>query len=150
VTDDPEKIRKAKERAARREKRKLEKLQRELSEKGELTDWEAEFSESVSERLDKYGAAFRDREKGRATDVLSYEQKKIVSALRKKAKGKTKSGFRSKSGFKSKKQFTPRVRNIEDDFPKEPAEPYIPEYKPDNPSKPKRPFLRLVKNEEEE
>ena len=51
-----EKHRKARERSARNAQRKLERLRRQLGEAGELSDWEDEFSESVTERLDKYGA----------------------------------------------------------------------------------------------
>lgn len=153
---------KAKARAARNAQRKLERLRKTLMDKGELTEWEDEFSESVSERLDKFGSAFADPEKGRRSDALSFAQKKVVSALNKKAKGEMKkSGFKSKGGFKSKsKGFTPRVRHIEEDMPPEPeisetkpAEPYIPEYtpeRPNTPKTPKRPFLRIVKNEDEE
>lgn len=142
-----EKDEKAKIRSARNAQRKLERLRRTLKEKGELTEWEEEFSDSVTERLDKFGSAFADPEKGRRSDALSFAQKKIVSALNKKAKGESKnSGFKSKGGFKSKnKGFTPRVRNLEDDMPEEadPPEAYIPEYTPE---RPKRPFLRIVKD----
>ncbi len=158
-----EKDDKAKARAARNAQRKLERLRRTLKEKGELTDWEDEFSESVTERLEKFGSAFADPEKGRRSDALSFAQKKVVSALNKKAKdgkaqkdGKPRSSFKSKGGFKSKKPFTPRVRQIDDDIPSdEPdqthTETYIPEYRPDTPGPktPKRPFLRIVKNEDE-
>lgn len=142
---------KAKARAARNAQRKIERLRNKLKETGELTDWEDEFSGSVTERLEKFGSAFADPEKGRSSDALSFAQKKVVSALNKKAKGDTsKPGFKNKGGFKSKskKGFTPRVRQIEDDMPddKEPPEPYIPEYTPE--PKPKRPFLRIVKDED--
>lgn len=86
MKDPADKIRKARERAARRERRKLERLQHKLAEQGELSDWEAEFSDSVSERLDKYGSAFHDPEKGRMSDALSFAQKKIMADMRKKAR----------------------------------------------------------------
>lgn len=154
---------KAKARAARNAKRKLERLRKKLAETGELTDWEAEFSDSVTDRLDTFGSAFADPEKGRRSDALSFAQKKVVSALNKKAKGeKSGSSFKSKGGFKNKgkTKFTPRVRQIEDDMveptpdPQPPVTrrenytddaPYIPEYtRPKN--MPKRPFLRIVKS----
>lgn len=152
-----EKERKARERSARNAKRKLERLRVKLSETDDLTDWEEEFSESVSERLEKYGSAFQDREKGRPGDALSFAQKRVVAALNKKAKDNRKAakgegaedkpkGFKPRSSFKSKgkKSFTPRVRNLEDDMPPEtPEEVFIPEYKPQS----KKPFLRVVKTD---
>ena len=143
-----EKDEKAKIRSARNAQRKLERLRRTLKEKGELTEWEEEFSDSVTERLDKFGSAFADPEKGRRSDALSFAQKKIVSALNKKAKGeKSGSSFKNKGGFKSKgkAKFTPRVRNIEDDMyeEKEKDDPFIPEYTPEKQT-PKKPFLRIV------
>ncbi len=151
---------KAKERAARNAQRKLERLRKTLKDSGELTEWEDEFSESVTERLEKFGSAFADPEKGRPSDALSFAQKKVVSALNRKVKDRKKAGqvdaddkrskptgFKSKGGFKNKQTFQPRVRQIDDDLPEagEAKDPYIPEYTP--PPKPKRPFLRIVKNE---
>lgn len=154
---------KTRERAARNAKRKLERLHHKLKESGELTEWEDEFSTSVTERLDQFGSAFRDLEKGRPGDALSFAQKRVVASLKKKAKTKKpvdeneddglkpKSSFKRGNGFKSKKpKFTPRVRHIEDDFEPEPAkpQPFIPEYAPEAPKlqKPKKPFLRIVSN----
>ena len=56
--------RKTRERSARNAQRKLERLHRTLKDQGEISEFEDEFSESVSERLDKFGSAFQDREKG--------------------------------------------------------------------------------------
>jgi len=42
----------------------LERLARDLAKKDDLTDWETEFAQGVSERLDKFGSAFADPEKG--------------------------------------------------------------------------------------
>lgn len=84
MTTPYDKVKKARERAARRERRKLERLRLELEQTGELSDWEAEFSESVAERLDEYGAAFHDPEKGKMSEALSYAQKKIMADMRKK------------------------------------------------------------------
>jgi len=85
-----DKERKARERAARNAQRKIDRLRRTLSDAGDLSDWEDEFSESVSERLDKYGSAFHDLEKGRPGDALSFAQKRVVAALNKKAKDQRK------------------------------------------------------------
>jgi len=159
-----EKWAKAKARSARNAQRKLERLKRKLSESGDLSDWEEEFSESVTERLEKFGSAFQDPEKGRPADALSFAQKKVVSALNKKAKdlkakGKempedeaedkkpaARKSFKKKGGFKNKKNYTPRVRQLEEDFeaaeaPPSKDEPFIPELTPDN----HKPFLRLIK-----
>lgn len=124
---------KARERSARNAKRKLERLQAKLKESGELTEWEGEFAESVSQRIDEYGAAFADLQKGRPGDALSFAQKRVVASLNKKVKDarkaarvKTSNGqdaepepprYKRRSSFKSKApKFTPRVRHIEDDF----------------------------------
>lgn len=162
-----EKERNTRERAARNARRKLERLHRTLSEKGEITDFENEFGESVVERLDKFGSAFHDREKGRPGDALSFAQKRVVAAMNKKVKELKKkpaedhdsdadyertadrwknASVKKRSSFKPKKKngFTPRVRNLEEDMPDAiEAEPYIPEYNPE----PKKPFLRIVKND---
>jgi len=148
-----EKEKKARERSARNAKRKLERLRFKLTETDDLTDWEEEFSESVSERLDKYGSAFQDREKGRPGDALSFAQKRVVASLNKKVKNNRKAlkegldnkpkSFNPRSSFKpkGKKSFSPRVRHLEDDMPPEtPEDVFIPEYKP----APKKPFLRIV------
>ena len=134
-----DKERKARERSARNAKRKLERLHKKLEETGNLTDWEDEFAGSVRERLDEFGSAFNDREKGRPGDALSFAQKRVVAALNKKVKdakraaqdkdaegidtqdsgGQSDSRFKPRrNGFKSKKnpKFQPRVRHIEDDF----------------------------------
>ena len=161
-----EKERKTRERAARNARRKLERLHKTLSDKGEITDFENEFGESVVERLDKFGSAFNDLEKGRPGDALSFAQKRVVAAMNKKVKELKKKPVgdddpdadyertaerwkdkapKTRSSFKTKKKkgFTPRVRNLEDDMPTETPEAFIPEYCP----APKKPFLRIVKNE---
>ena len=181
-----EKHRKARERSARNAQRKLERLRRQLGEAGELSDWEDEFSESVTERLDKYGAAFADLQKGRPGDALSFAQKRVIAALNKKAKDKRKAARakamgaddapqddkpkwdkpKKHSSFKSKnkKAYTPRVRQLDEDFdveetcPTVKAEPFIPsfvsrdEVGQDEAKTPKskRPFLRLVKTDPQE
>lgn len=151
-----EKHRKARERAARNAQRKLERLRRSLGEAGELSDWEDEFSESVTERLDKYGSAFQDLQKGRPGDALSFAQKRVVAALNKKAKDqrkakrakaqgeededqkvlKSRNKPKPRSGFKSKNKpkYIPRVRQLDEEFeaenlpPPVGSEPFIPAY----------------------
>ena len=137
---------KARARKARKAKRRLERLKRELSKSGDLTDWEDEFTSSVTQRLTQYDSAFSDLEKGGRGDALSYGQKAIVSQLTKKAKkanetpnlesdpesgpesdsydpdAPQKTTFKPRSSFKSKKsKFTPRVRQLDGSFDDEPA-----------------------------
>ena len=118
-----EKDRKARERAARNARRKLERLHRALSEAGEISDFEDAFGTSVLERLEEFGAAFHDLEKGRPSDALSFAQKSVISAMNKKVKSLKKApdnrpATKPRSSFKPKKspKFTPRVRQIEDDY----------------------------------
>ena len=148
-----EKDKRARARKARNAKRKLARLKDKLSERGELTDWEEEFSDGVTERLTKFDSAFADREKGRSDDALSYAQKRIVSQLSKKLKGeKEAKSFKRGSSFKSKKpKFTPRVRQLDDDFDAEPAPPPSSSPSIDDAAAPPpkgKPFLRVVKNED--
>ena len=149
---------KSRERSASNAKRKIARLKDKLKEMGKLTEWEEEFSESVTERLDEFGSAFADLQKGRPGDALSFAQKRVVASLNKKvkdarkaAKAKAMAGetddeeepskpeYKSRSSFKSKKpKFTPRVRNIEDDFEEEPEthmpvprQPFVPRFATD-------------------
>jgi|GEM_PF-1527338 len=121
---------KARERSARNARRKLERLHRTLKDSGEITDFEDEFSESVTERLDKFGSAFHDRELGRPGDALSAAQKQVVARMKRKvkdakraAKGEDNdspgynSSFKPKrSGWKSKTGYTLNVRQLDEDF----------------------------------
>ena len=170
-----EKERKTRERAARNARRKLERLHKTLTDKGEITDFENEFGESVVERLDKFGSAFHDLEKGRPGDALSFAQKRVVAAMNKKVKElKNKATetddpdadyertadrwkaekAKKRSSFKPKKKngFTPRVRNLEDDMPAEMSSENSKSFNAQSPASdtqdtPKKPFLRLVKTD---
>ena len=86
VQKQRERERKARARSARNAQRKIERLRRELSEAGEISDFEEEFAGSVTERLDKFGAAFANPELGRPGDALSAQQKRVVAAMKRKAK----------------------------------------------------------------
>lgn len=176
--------RKTRERSARNAQRKLERLHRTLKDQGEISEFEDEFAESVSERLDRFGSAFQDREKGRPGDALSFAQKRVVAAMNRKVKDLKKKPLiegevsgegsgnappdeferprfessKPRSSFKSKKpSFTPRVRQLDDDFDavedsrdawrKSPDQKLTPE--PDlEPTRPPvgKPFLRIVSN----
>lgn len=131
-----EKERKSRERAARNAQRKLERLQRTLSDQGEISDFESEFAQSVTERLEQFGSAFRDLEKGRPGDALSFAQKRVVAGMNRKAKDLKRQAsqarfepnpadeerplrkpFAKRSSFKSKRQsYTPRVRQLDETF----------------------------------
>jgi len=137
-----DKMAKARERSARNAKRKIARLHAKLTELGHISEFEDEFGESVLERLEKFGSAFHDLEKGRAGDALSIAQRQVVARMNKKVKdlkarqkagdtdshdpdaeyvrtaGRWKNEDRKKSSFKSKRKpgFTPRVRNIEDEI----------------------------------
>ncbi len=163
-----EKERKARERSARNAARKLERLRRTLEEKGEISEFEAEFSESVSERLDKFGSAFGNPELGRPGDALSSAQKRVVAGMNRKVKDLRKRPkveaegsepeddfeeeisrprydrkARPRSSFKSKKQkWTPRVRQLDEDFENDVTD-AVPEPEPERPPVGK-PFLRVL------
>jgi phosphoglycerate-specific signal transduction histidine kinase len=132
---------KARARRARSAQRKLKKAKQDLEKLGEITDWEEEFVDSVDERIEKYGAAFQDREKGAASEALSNLQKQVLAQMRRKAKDKGKQSPERKprSGFKNKSGFKPRVRNIEDDLIED--EPPIPEKR--------TPTLKVIKGGKE-
>lgn len=60
-----------------------------------LSDWEGEFLVSVEGRVERYGKAFRDPEKGVPGAALSMLQSLKLKEIGGKAKGR-KSGFRRK------------------------------------------------------
>lgn len=70
----------------------------------ELSDWEGEFLGSVESRVETYGRAFRDPEKGAADASLSMLQTVKLKEITAKAKGKEESG-RRKSGLARGKGF---------------------------------------------
>ena len=89
-----------------------------------LSDWEADFIASVQDRLETFGSAFADPEKGDLESPLSRLQEAKLKELEKKAKGEEtrpwmkRSSFKSKgAGFKSKSA-PPRAsgRDINDDL----------------------------------
>jgi hypothetical protein len=66
-----------------------------------LSDWEGEFLGSVEGRLEAYGRAFGDPEKGPLASSLSIRQTVKVKEIATKAKGgkRRKAGFRQRRGF---------------------------------------------------
>ncbi|MBW8734122.1 MAG: hypothetical protein JF571_07435 [Asticcacaulis sp.] len=67
--------------------RLLEKARREAAERGiDLSEWESEFLDSVSERIKTYGRAFADPDKGASGGTLSLRQGVKLKEIRKKAR----------------------------------------------------------------
>lgn len=135
------------ERKKRKALRKIRKAAM-LAEQGlgpPLSDWEKQFLEEVEERIETYGSAFHDSEKGAPDEALSALQHMKLREIDKKARGKAKSGFGSKGGFKRKS--APRVRQLDDDLEEAPPAPKpskpelvrASEVKPPDPAPPKRP-----------
>jgi len=90
-----------------------------------LTDWEKEFVEGVTGRLEKYGSAFRDPGKGRLEEALSARQAQVTRVIDKKSRKVAKGEADAEkpeppkrhSSFKAKPKpgWKPRVRDINDD-----------------------------------
>jgi hypothetical protein len=69
--------------------RALEKARREAAEQGvDLSEWENEFIEGVSERVKTYGRAFADPDKGAMNGTLSMRQGQKLKEIRKKVQAK--------------------------------------------------------------
>jgi len=125
------------ERKKRKALRKLRKAA-ELAEAGlgpPLSDWEREFLEEVEERIEKYGSAFADPNKGDLEEPLSALQARKLKEIDKKARGKGKGGFKRGSGFKSKTPAPKRGRDINEDIEDEvpPPPPSVPAIVPPRP-----------------
>ncbi|WP_300391508.1 hypothetical protein [Henriciella sp.] len=121
------------ERKKRKALRKLRKAA-DLAARGEgppLSDWEKEFLEEVEERIETYGSAFADPEKGSLEDPMSALQTQKLREIDKKARGKG-GGFKQRKppGAKKKPAYTPRVRQIDDDIEAEAPPPPKPERPP--------------------
>ncbi len=84
----PEEMKAKREKArARKSARALKRVQKLAAEIGEdASEWEAEFLESLDARLDKFGAAFRDFEKGTPGEALSRLQQQKLKEIAAKAK----------------------------------------------------------------
>jgi hypothetical protein len=66
-----------------------------------LSDWEGEFLGSVEQRVQAYGRAFADPEKGSMGASLSIRQAVKVKEIAAKAKGERKFGFGQRRGFRA-------------------------------------------------
>lgn len=117
------------ERKKRKALRKLRKAAM-LAEQGlgpPLSDWEQQFLEEVEERIETYGSAFADPEKGGRDEPLSTLQTIKLREIDKKARGKGKSGFKTRKP--TQKDWKPSVRQIheiEDEAPPRPEKPAKP------------------------
>ena len=98
----------AKEAAKRAALNALRRARRAADKAGvELSDWEGEFLESVSQRVKTYGRAFGDPDKGAPGTPLSVMQGVKLKEISAKAAGKTKDRFpKGRKGF-SRKGFGP-------------------------------------------
>jgi hypothetical protein len=77
----------------------LRRAQRTADKAGiELSDWEGEFLGSVAQRIETYGRAFGDPEKGGAGQAMSVNQTIKLKEIAAKAKGERKPMSRGK-GF---------------------------------------------------
>lgn len=81
-------------RAKRAALRALKRAKRAAEESGvSLSDWEGEFLGSVEGRVETYGSAFRDREKGVPNASLSIRQSVKLKEIVAKARGKKRGGL---------------------------------------------------------
>jgi t-SNARE complex subunit (syntaxin) len=142
---DPKKTRKALRRLAKT-RRKVADAKSEDT----LSEWEDEFIASVEDRLETYGSAFNDPDKGKLDDALSGLQAAKLREIEKKADGKGRKpmsrgkGFKQ-SSFRSKsKSPGPRVRDINEDIEADATDPPQPP-RPDGPPK-----LRVIKGREDD
>ena len=107
---------------AKRAKRALNRLRRTLRKKETLegdaafSEWEEDFTQSLEQRLEKYGAAFADPQKGDRDEALSYRQAAKLREIEKKAAGKVRKPMK-RGGFARKKPFakTPGPDQCQDD-----------------------------------
>ncbi|MHA6288768.1 hypothetical protein [Maricaulis sp. CAU 1757] len=82
-----------------------------------LSEWEDEFLDSVGERLNEFGSAFSDPDKGARDEALSARQSIKLREIEKKARGKARKPMSRGSGFKAKARPAPRGRDINEDLP---------------------------------
>ena len=96
----PKQMREAERKHARRVALKALRKAKRLADSAGVTlsDWEGEFLGSVEERIEKYGRAFGDPEKGSLASSLSIRQSVKVKEIVAKASGKPrKSRFRRRT-----------------------------------------------------
>ncbi len=100
----------------RRALRKKETLEGDAA----LSEWEDEFIGSLEERLEEFGSAFADLEKGDMDEALSWRQAAKLREVEKKARGKVRKPLK-RSSFKTKKPYSRKPPDpADDDIPAEP------------------------------
>ncbi len=112
--------RKIDEKKTKRALRRLERARKAAEEAGspdrELSEWEGEFLGSLEERLETFGSAFSDPDKGNTEEALSVRQALKLKEIEKKAKGKARKPMSRGKGFRSKTpQRASRSRDIHED-----------------------------------
>lgn len=111
----------------------------------QLSEWEDEFLGSLEERLEKFGSAFNDPDKGNLDDALSGRQSVKLREIEKKAKGKGRKPMSRGNGFKRKTPtYSSRNRDINDDLPDEEVVPPTEESRPDTAPTPVAGFKPIV------
>ena len=128
--------RKIDEKKTKRVLRRLERARKAAEDAGtpdrELSEWEGEFLGSLEERLETFGSAFSDPEKGNTDDALSTRQALKLKEIEKKAKGKARKPMSRGKGFRGKTpQRASRGRDIYEDI--EPETPPAPPVQPASP-----------------
>lgn len=110
-----------------KKKRKVLRKLRQAAERAQadggpgLSDWEKEFVEEVEARVEKYGSAFADPDKGHLEEPLSALQTRKLKEIDNKSRGKE-TGSKQLSGFKSsfkgkgQRPVSPRGRDIHEDM----------------------------------
>ncbi|MEO0550265.1 MAG: hypothetical protein AAFZ91_10105 [Pseudomonadota bacterium] len=107
------------EKKKRKALRKLRKAAA-LAEQGlgpPLSDWEKQFLEEVEARIETYGSAFNDPEKGGRDEALSALQSIKLREIDKKARGKGKTGFRQRKPLSSQKRSNTRQLDEDSETP---------------------------------
>ncbi|MGN6147047.1 MAG: hypothetical protein ACTHPD_00760 [Rhizomicrobium sp.] len=97
----PKEMREAERKHAKRVALKALRKAKKIAETSgvKLSDWEGEFLGSVEERIERYGRAFGDPEKGSLASSLSIRQTVKVKEIVAKASGKPrKARFRRRTG----------------------------------------------------
>lgn len=113
-------VRKIDEKKTRRALRRLARAKQAAEEAGTpdvaLSEWEGEFLGSLENRLETYGSAFNNPEKGNTEEALSNRQALKLREIEKKASGKARKPMSRGTGFKAKSSTPPpRSRDIHED-----------------------------------
>lgn len=129
------------ERKKRKALRKLRKAA-ELAEAGlgpPLSDWEREFLEEVEKRVETYGSAFADPEKGDREEPLSVLQQVKLKEIDRKARGKSKTPIGGGLRRKPRKAASSAGKGTSTRAPTDKDEP------PPVSHSPPRPALRVIR-----